>query len=87
MPYFTLWMLDFLIPSGCQTVLIQIRPDILFTKVISIQQKLPLADKELNAKQLVDANFWLKPWLKLILFGSNFFHLAKVLATKNSEPG
>ena len=29
MPYFTLWILDFSIPSGCQTVCIQIRPDIL----------------------------------------------------------
>ena len=28
---------------------------------------------------------WLKPWLKLISFGSNFFHLAKMLATTNSE--
>ena len=43
-------------------------------------------DKELNTKQLVDATFWLKPRFKLISFGSNFFHLAKVLATKNSEP-
>ena len=42
-----------------------------------------IAGKELNTKQLVDT-FWLKPWLK---FGSNFFHLAKVLATTNSEPG
>ena len=41
--------------------------------------------KELNTKQL--DTFWLKPWLKLISFGSNFFHLAKVLATPNSEPG
>ena len=47
----------------------------------------PLVAKELNTKQLVDTNFWLKPWLKLISFGSNFFHLAKVLATTNSEPG
>ena len=28
-PYLTLWMLDFTIPSGCQTVWIPIRPDIL----------------------------------------------------------
>ena len=47
----------------------------------------PLAGKEFNTKQLVDTTFWLKPWLKLISFGSNFFHLAKVLATSNSEPG
>ena len=45
-----------------------------------------IAGKELNTKQLVDT-FLLKPWLKLISFGSNFFHLAKVLATANSEPG
>ena len=53
----------------------------------SILEKLPLADKELNSKQLVDTSFWLKPWLKLISLGSNFLHLAKVLATTNSEPG
>ena len=45
-----------------------------------------IPDKELNTKQLVDT-FWLKFWLKLISFGSSFFHLAKVLATTNSEPG
>ena len=45
-----------------------------------------IAGKELNTKQLVDT-FWLKPCLKLISFGSNFFLLAKVLATTNSEPG
>ena len=43
--------------------------------------------KELNTKKLVDTTFWLKPSLKLISFGYNFFHLAKVLATTNSEPG
>ena len=37
--------------------------------------------KELNTKQLVDTTFW----LKLISFRSNFFHLAKKLATTNSE--
>ena len=37
-------------------------------------------------KKLVDTTFWLKPWLKIISFGYNFFHLAKVLATTNSEP-
>ena len=45
-----------------------------------------IVGKELNTKQFVDT-FWLKPWLKIISFGSNFFHLAKVLATTNSEPG
>ena len=43
--------------------------------------------KELNTEQLLDTTFWLKPWLKSISFGFNFFHLAKVLATANSEPG
>ena len=37
-----------------------------------------IVGKELNTKQFVDT-FWLKPWLKLISFGSNYFHLAKVL--------
>ena len=45
-----------------------------------------IVGKELNTKRLVDT-FWLKPWLKLISLGSNYFHLAKVLATTNSEPG
>ena len=84
----------FSIPSGCQTVWIQIRPDILsgliwvqlFAKVISRQQQSPLAGKELNTKQL-DTTFWLKPWLNLNSFGSNFFLLAKLLATTNWEPG
>ena len=58
----------------------------LFAK-ISRQQKSLQASKGLNTKQLVDTTFWLKPWLKLISFGSNFSHLAKVLATTNSEPG
>ena len=49
--------------------------------------KSPLAGKELNTEQLLDTTFWTKPWLKSIPFGSNFFHLAKVLATTNSEPG
>ena len=44
-----------------------------------------IAGKELNTKQLVDT-FWLKPWLKLISFGSKFFHMAEVLAT-SSELG
>ena len=42
--------------------------------------------KELDTKIIVDTTFWLKPWLKLSSFGYNFFHLAKVLATTNSEP-
>ena len=30
---------------------------------------------------------WLKFWLKSISFGSNFFPLAKMLATTSSQPG
>ena len=94
-PYFTLWMLDFFNTIRMSNSLDQdqaqhfVRPDQcpkLFAKVIGRQPKVPLAGKELNTKQLVDTTFWLKPWLKLISFGSNFFHLAKVLATTNSEP-
>ena len=43
--------------------------------------------QRVNTKQLVETTFRLKPLLKSISFGSNFFHLAKVLATTNSEPG
>ena len=54
-----LWMQDFSIPSGCQTVWIQIRPDILLGLIwvqtvckgyISSQQKSSLVGKELNTK-------------------------------------
>ena len=45
------------------------------------------AGKELNTKQLVHT-FWLKPWLRKVNFiWLNFFHLANVLATTNSELG
>ena len=59
----------------------------LFVKINNRQQKSPIAGKQLNTIQFVDTTFWLKPWLKVISFGSNFFQLAKVLATTNSEPG
>ena len=49
--------------------------------------KVALACKDINTEQLLDTTSWLKPWLKSISFGSNFYHLAKVLATTNSEPG
>ena len=39
-----------------------------------------------HKKKILDSTFWLKPWLKFISFGYNFFHLAKVMATTNSEP-
>ena len=41
----------------------------------------------LNTERILDTTFWLKSWLKSILFGSNFFFLAKVLATTYSESG
>ena len=59
----------------------------LFAKVISRQQKSPLAGKEITTKQLVDTTIWLKPRLKLILYGSNFFHLARVLDATNLSQG
>ena len=47
----------------------------------------PSGQKDTYKKQLVDTTFCLKSWLKLISFGSNFFHLARVLDTTKSEPG
>ena len=49
--------------------------------------KVTASSKELNTEQFDDTTFWRKPWFKSISFGSNFFDLAKVLATTNSEPG
>ena len=88
--YFTLWMLDFFNIIRASKSLDSdqaqhfVGPDL----GPNYMQRLSadVAGKELNTKQLVDT-FWLKPWLKLISFGSNFFHLAKVLDTTNSEPG
>ena len=40
-----------------------------------------------NTEQLLDTPFWLKPWLKSNLLGSNFFYLANLLATRIAEPG
>ena len=48
-------------------------------------QRLSADDK--STEQLLNTIFWLKPWLESISFGSKFFHLAKVLATTNSEKG
>ena len=87
-PYFTLWMLDLFNTIRVSNNLdpYQARhfvgPDLL----IWVQTVCKGYQQQLNTKQLVDT-FWLKPWLKLISFGCNFFHLAKVLATTNSEPG
>ena len=79
----------FSMPSGCQTVWIQIRPDnlsgLIWVQTVckGYQQSTLEKSALVNTKQLVDTTFWLKPWLKLISLGSNFFHLAKVLATTN----
>ena len=81
---------SFSIPSGCQTVWIQIRPDIL-SGLIWVQTVCKVYKQMIKvtaSRQRVRySTFWLKPWLKSISFGSNFFYLAKVLATTNSEPG
>ena len=89
-PYFTLWMLDFfntswvsysLDPDQAQHF---VGPDL--GPNCSQNLSADIAGQEFNTKQLV-VTFWLKLWLKVISFGSNVFHLAKVLATTNSEPG
>ena len=83
---FTLWMLDFfntirvsknLDPDQARHF---VGPDLGPNGLQRLSAD--IAGTELNTKQLVDT-FWLKPWLKLISFGINFFHLA----TTNSEPG
>ena len=89
-PYSTLWLFDFFNTIRVSNSLDPhqaghfVGPDL----GPNCLQKLSadIAGEELNTKQLVDT-FWLKPWIKLISFGSNFFHLAKGLATTNSEPG
>ena len=53
---------------------------------LSADDKSLLAGKELNTEQFLSTTFWLKPWLKSISIGSNFFQLAKVLAATNFEP-
>ena len=91
-PCFTLWMLDFSISSGCQTVWMQSRPDNLpdlgpnCFQWLSTDNKSTSSGQKVNTKQLVDTTFWLKPWLKLISLSSNFSHWTKVLATAKSEP-
>ena len=95
-PYLILWMLNFFQyhqgvkqfgsrsgPTFCRTW----SWSKLFAKVISRWPKSPRTGKELNKELLLDITFWLKRWLKSISFGSNFYHLAKMLATTNSEPG
>ena len=89
MPYFTLSMMDFfntirvsnsLDPDQARHF---VGPDLGPNYLQRLSAD--IASKELNTKQL--DTFWLKPWLKLISFGSKLFHLAKVLTPKNSEPG
>ena len=76
----------FSIPSGCQTDWIQIRPDVLLG-LIMVQtlckgyQQITTVAKSVFLIQCTTF------WLKSISFGSNFFYLAKVLATTNSELG
>ena len=76
--YFTLWMLDFF-----NTIRVSKRLDPDQARHFvgpdlgpNCLQRLSadIAGKELNTKQLVNT-FWLKSWLKLISFGSSFFHL------------
>ena len=42
--------------------------------------------KELNTKKLVDTTLWLKPWLKLISLGYNFFQFGYSVGYTQSEP-
>ena len=92
-PYFTLWMLDFFNTIGVSNSLDPDQAQHFFGPDLGSNclQRLSADNKsrpyraELNTKQLVDTTIWLKPRLELISFGSNFFHLAKVLATTNSE--
>ena len=55
---------------------------------LSVDNKVAPIEERVKYKttSVVDSTFWLKHWLELISFGSNFFHLAK-LATTNSERG
>ena len=79
-PYFTLWMLDFfkyhlgvknsLDPDQARHF---VGPDlgpICLQRFISRLRKLTLAGNKLHTKQPIGTAFWLKPWLKLISFGS-----------------
>ena len=91
MPYFTLWMLDFFNTIQVSNSLNSDQARhllglILVQTVCKGYQQTTKVGKEQNAKKLVVTTVWLKPWLKLISSGNNFFHLAKVLAATNSEP-
>ena len=80
MSFFTLWMLDFSIPSWCQTVWIQIRSNILLgliwvqTVCKGYQQTTKFASngQRVKYKTFVDTTFWLKPWLELIHLAPTF---------------
>ena len=52
-------------------------------RLMSADDKSHCQQEVLNTEQVLDTTFWLKS----ISFGANFFYLAKVLATTNSEPG
>ena len=87
-PYFSLWMLEFFTTIQVSNSLDPdqarhfVRPDLgpNCLQRLSADNKSPLAGKELNTKQRVT-----KTLAKVIIcFGSNFFHLAKVLATKKN---
>ena len=79
MPYFIFWKLDFFNTIRVSNSLDpdQARHFVMPDLGPNCLQRLSadIAGKELYAKQLVDT-FWLKLWLKLFSFGSNFFHLA-----------
>ena len=70
----------FSIPSRCQTVWIQIRPNILtgliwvqtvcngYQQTTKVDPRARLGVKEVNTKLLVDTTFWLKPLLNITMF-------------------
>ena len=85
MQYFTLWMLDFFNTIRVSNSLdpgqaIKLGSDLGRTVCKGYQQMTKVAPSRqgVKYKQLGDTTFWLKPRLKLIQFGSNFFHLARV---------
>ena len=93
MPYFTLWVLDFFNTIWVSSSLDPdqarhfVGPDLGPNCLQRLSADNKRRPQRAKTKKLVDTTFRLKPWLKLISFGSNFFHSAKVLATTNSEPG
>ena len=93
--YFTLWMLDFF-----NTIRVSYNLDpgqaqhmsgltCVQTVCKGYQQTRKVAPSGQRVKYKTTCGYYFlaKSLAKLITFGSNFFHLAKVLATTNSEPG